>query len=83
MMHWNDGHLSNGWGIVMMLGMLTIWVLVAFVIVRFVRSTGTPKAEDPRPTAPATDGAEQILAERLARGEIEPQEYQARLTALR
>lgn len=72
MMYWNNGHMGTGWGVVMMLVMLAFWVLVAFAVVRFVRSTETRKAPP-----------EQILAERLARGEIEPEDYKTRLTALK
>lgn len=85
MMDWDTGHMGTGWGALMVLGMLVIWVLVALAVVWFVRTTRTPyPSAGPHGAAPGgTPGAEQILAERLARGEIEPADYQARLTALR
>jgi putative membrane protein len=83
MMYWDNGHMDPGWGIVMMLGMLAFWALVAFAIVWFVRSTRTPHATPTStPVGGTVTSAEQILAERLARGEIEPEDYRARLTAL-
>ncbi|MCW2669564.1 MAG: putative rane protein [Frankiales bacterium] len=84
MLHWDNGHMDAGWGVVMMLGMLAFWMLIAFAIVWFVRSTRTPHLPTGAhaPGGPVSEGAEQILAERLARGEIEPEDYQARLTAL-
>jgi putative membrane protein len=76
--------MDAGWGVVMMLGMLAFWVLVAFAIVWFVRSRRTLRLPTGAHAAggPVSEGAEQILAERLARGEIEPEDYQAMLTAL-
>jgi len=38
-MYWDDGHMDEGWGIAMMLGMLGIWALVALAVVWVVRST--------------------------------------------
>lgn len=91
MRYWEDGHMDNGWGIVMVLGMLGIWALVAVAIVWIFRSTTTPPP--PPATTPVsapglsaagsvTASAEQILAERLARGDIDPEEYRTRLGAL-
>jgi putative membrane protein len=81
--YWNNGHIDAGWGIAMMLFMLGIWALIAVAIVWFVRSTRTLTVP---PAASAgdsvTSSAEQILAERLARGDIDPEEYQARLNVL-
>ena len=83
MTYWDNGHMNNGWGILMMLVMLSVWVLIALGIVWFVRSTQAPAVP---PTASggqsATRSAEQILAERLAHGDINPEEYRDRLRAL-
>jgi len=92
-MYWDDGgHMDDGWGIAMMLVMLGFWALftiaLGFAIVWILRSTRSTTASPaaPGPTAaagrPATSSAEQILAERLARGEIDPEEYRARIEAL-
>lgn len=94
---YNDGHMDDGWGVAMMLGMLGIWVVLiavlVFAIVWSVRASRTPReAWTVPPAAPApgsggatgrvTGSAEQILAERLARGEIDAEEYRTRLEAL-
>jgi len=83
--------MDNGWGIVMVLGMMGIWALVAVAIVWIFRSITTPTATPATPLGSATGlsaagtgtaSAEQILAERLARGDIDPEEYRTRLGAL-
>ena len=89
--YWDNGHMDEGWGIVMMLGMLSIWALVAVAVVWVIRSTRTPGVTPTLPPGASTAGpasgsvtasAEQILAERLARGDIDPDEYRTRLDAL-
>lgn len=88
MRDWDDSHMDGGWEVAMMFGMLGIWLLVALVLVWFVRSTmphaGTAGPASAEPAAPAavTANAERILADRLARGEIDPDEYAARMQAL-
>ena len=77
-----NGYAMSGWGwLLMTLGMLGFWALVAV-------SHGRPAAA-PRPARPAaaagpaaTARAEEILAQRLARGEIDPDEYRQRLQTL-
>ena len=74
-----EQHMDNGWGLVMLLGMVTLWVVIAILIYWLVRQA----RERPVPPAPpAASSAEQILAERLARGEIDAAEYRERLDAL-
>ena len=83
MMDWDNGRMDASWGIVMMLSMVILWVLVAVAVVWFVRLNRSDHAlTAPGPGAMATR-AEHILAERLARGEIDAEDYQGRLTALR
>jgi putative membrane protein len=62
----------------MTLGMLGFWTLVAVVAVALLRRPGQPdqQRQQPRPDA------EEILAERLARGELDPEEYRQRLQTL-
>jgi putative membrane protein len=70
-----NGYDMSGWGwLLMTLGMLGLWALVA-VLALALRRPGQP-GQQPRP------GAEEILAERLARGEIDPEEYRQRLQTL-
>jgi putative membrane protein len=87
---WNDGHMGDGWGVAMALGMIGLLVvLVAVVVIAVVwatRSTqGTSTLAPPAGGSPSghdAPSAKSILDERLARGEIEPDEYRARLDAL-
>lgn len=82
MMYWNgEGHMAGwGWGL-MTTSMFVFWALligVAFVAYRaWISPARVPVAADP------PRSAEQILAERFARGEIDETEYQSRLAALR
>lgn len=75
-MHWNDGW---GWGVwLMMMGfMFVFWGLIAWVVAALVRGqSGTRYQPQPR-------SAQEILAERFARGEIDEDEYARRMNALR
>lgn len=80
--NWDNGHMNSGWGVVMVFAMLGIWALVALAIVWLVRATRTPAVPPTGSDGRGTRTAEQILAERLAHGEIDPEEYRARLNAL-
>ena len=81
MFWWGEG--MTGWGYALMsVSMVLFWGVVILGIVALVRYLGrssqsTGGAGGPRPSA------EQLLAERFARGEIDEQEYQSRLAALR
>jgi putative membrane protein len=81
MMYWYGSGMS-GWGYaVMTIGLVLFWGAVIFVIVALVRylsRTGQQTAAPSEPQAP-----EQLLATRFARGEIDENEYQRRLTTLR
>jgi putative membrane protein len=71
-----NGYDMSGWGwLLMTLGMLGFWALVAVIALALLRRPGQP---DQRPRL----GAEEILAERLARGELDPDEYRQRLQTL-
>jgi putative membrane protein len=67
---WHDGWGWGGW-VAMSLSMLVFWGLAAWVVVTLLRGNAH------RP------GPERILADRLARGEIDEEEYRRRLQALR
>jgi len=72
----------GGWGYVLMtLSMLLFWGLVIGAIVALVRYFGAGRADRPTPTTP--NGAEGILAERFARGEIDEEEYRHRVAVIR
>ncbi len=70
-------HGNVGWGdwLVMTLGMLVFWGLAIWGVVYFMRS-------GPRAGGMARTSPEGILAERLARGEVELSDYHQRLEAL-
>jgi putative membrane protein len=80
MMYWGD-HMG-GWGYFLMaLNMVVFWGVVIGGIVLLVRYLG---GERTRPASPAGGSDPQrLLAERYARGEIDDEEYQRRLDALR
>lgn len=68
---------SGGWW--MGLAMVAFWTVVVLIVVMLTRSGDT------HPSQPAPDPHERaraVLAERLARGEIEPAEYRDRLDPL-
>jgi putative membrane protein len=70
-------HVGWGWGWgVMTLVMVAFWGLVIWAVVNVVRGAG--EAAPTRQRRP-----EGILAERLARGDIDEDEYRVRLAALR
>lgn len=84
-MFWYD-HDPSGWGwFTMSIGMVLFWaVLITFGVLLFralSRSGGDTGATTSAP--PPGPGAEQLLAERFARGEIDEDEYRRSLTVLR
>lgn len=81
MMFWyGDG--MNGWAwFAMSAGMVLFWGLLITVVVMLFRTLDRA-ADRPSEFRPATP-AEQILGERLARGEIDDEEYRRRLATLR
>ena len=80
MMFWFD-HDVSGWGwFAMTLGMVVFWALVITGVVLLVRSVGGAGRSGDNPAAPSPEA---ILAERFARGEIDQDEYQRRLSTLR
>jgi putative membrane protein len=87
MMVW-DGH-DWGWGgwLLMSLSMVVFWGLVIGLLIAFLRTSGA-SGQDESAEGHGRDGvsggsAEQILARRYARGEIDEAEYHRRLDVLR
>jgi putative membrane protein len=77
-----NGYTMSGWGwLLMTLGMLGFWALVAVRALALLRRPGQPHPQ-PQPDQQPRPGAEEILAQRLARGEIDPDEYRQRLQTL-
>ena len=78
---------NQGWGvgmwIVMAIAMVIFWAIVVFGVVALVRYLGhshdTPSGSASGPTS----GPEAILRERLARGEIDEEQFRKTLGTLR
>jgi len=81
MMYW-DGNMG-AWGyILMVVSFILFWGAIIAAIVVFARSMGP--GDRRRGNSRAGGGvAEDLLAERFARGDIDETEYTARLAALR
>jgi len=77
---WGDGgHMDGGWWWVMGIGWLLFLAFIGILVYMLVRhhtDSGTPRAG-------RTSAAEDVLADRLARGEIDEEEYRRRRDALR
>jgi putative membrane protein len=72
-MWWDHDWGWAGW-LAMTIGMAGFWILVALLVLAVVRTDRRPDAEEL--------GPRQILERRLARGEIDVEEYRERLTAM-
>jgi putative membrane protein len=78
MMYW-DGHDGGGWVVGMAIMMILFWGSITALVWVGVRAMLN------RPTQPGPTNRQEprdILAERLARGEIEPEEFERRLELL-
>jgi len=85
MMDGGDGMGGGWWWIWAVAGVVVVALLVVLVI-EVTRRNGHPvdvPAAPATPTASATVGAEDVLAGRFARGEIDADEYRDRLEVLR
>jgi putative membrane protein len=82
MMVWND----TGWGfgnwLAMILVMVGFWGLLIALIVWLVRGVGGNRAPGRGSKGSVNIGADEILAERFARGEIDEDEFTRRLGLL-
>jgi putative membrane protein len=77
-----NGGGGNGWWWLMALGVILVVALVVVLVVMLTRHNAAPSS--PAGNAPSTARApEEVLADRLARGEIDAEEYRARREALR
>lgn len=72
-MMWWGGDWSWAAWMAMTLSMLGFWAVVIWAVASFVRATGSGRSRD----------AEDILAERFAKGEIDEDEFQHRRELLR
>ena len=75
----HDGGGGHWWWLI---GLIVLVLLVAAFVALFTRRHGA--SEPPRVSHESQrSSAEQVLADRLARGEIDPDEYRQRRDALR
>jgi putative membrane protein len=82
MMYPYSEHMS-GWGYALgITGMVLFWVVLVLAIALAVRYLDRRRGESLPPTPPPPT-AEQVLAGRFARGEIDADEYRQRLDTLR
>jgi putative membrane protein len=84
----NDGYSNYGmgggnwwWMSIMMFAILGGLIWIGITLVRHGNHTPHPQTPG-APTPPARQTPQELLAERLARGEIEPDDYRQRLDAL-
>lgn len=79
-MYWN-GHGMSGWGwFAMSLSSIFLILLIIAVVFLVLQTAGRGAVGRQDPAAPS---AEQLLAERFALGEIDDEEYERCLAALR
>lgn len=79
MMFWS-GNDTNVWGYALMtISMVLFWGLVIYGVIALLRSTARPDL----PAAATRPTPEQVLADRLARGEINEEQYLQTLETLR
>ncbi len=83
MMYTYGEHVS-GWGYALgIVSMILFWSLLVLAIAAAVRDLGRDRRERSSPARPEPPAAEQVLAGRFARGEIDADEYRQRLDTLR
>jgi putative membrane protein len=79
--NWDYQGMGGDWWVLMMIGMVIFWSILVFGVVALVRHNhaGPP----PLGHTGGDDKAIAILRERLARGEITPEEFTTLLATLR
>ena len=81
MMYYGGGHMSGWAWFGMSIGMIAFWGLL-IVLALLVYQAFSDSTAGGRGSGPTAADPRQILAERYARGEIDEDEYQRRLTTL-
>ncbi|RZT19083.1 putative membrane protein [Mycobacterium sp. BK558] len=79
---WGSGMGWGGWAL-MSIMMVLVWALVIAGIVLAVRYLGGPRQSVGRSHGSPQTSAEDVLAERFARGDIDEEEYRRRASLLR
>lgn len=85
--YWNDGPGGGGWWWVVMIALMALfWIGLVWFGVTLLHRRNVPVAPmgtaAAPPLPPPRRSPQSILAERLAKGEIDPDEYRLRLHAL-
>ncbi|MFJ1791939.1 SHOCT domain-containing protein [Kitasatospora griseola] len=86
MMYWNGSDMGGwGFGLMALTALLFLGLLgtAVVVLVRRLGGSADPGPAGRRPEPEPRPEPEQLLAERLARGDIDPDEYRRTLEALR
>ncbi len=86
-MHYGEWHDDRALGMMWVRGamMLVLFAVIVWLIVMVVRHSAQIHSHQPAALGPAVASRptpQEILAERLARGEIEPDDYARRVSAL-
>lgn len=78
---WYDGndHMDGGWWWLMGVGMILVLVALVVIAVMLLSNRGSSASQ----SRGGTRSAEDILADRFARGEIDAEEFRRRRDALR
>jgi putative membrane protein len=76
-MMWYDGHGGMGWGgwVVMGLTFVLFWGGIVIFAVWGIRNWRSDDGNPPAGTTPTSSHADDVLAERFARGEIDEDEF--------
>jgi len=80
--YYGPGHSSGFGSAVMVVAMIALIVALALVAWLIASRAAAGRGRPVLPPTPPARSAREILDERLARGEIEPDDYHARLDAL-
>ena len=82
--HWNDGMGGGNWWwmVIMMFAILGGLIWIGITLIR--HGNHNPQLQSPVAPSimPPKQTPQEVLAERLARGEIDPDDYRQRLDAL-
>jgi putative membrane protein len=81
---YGPGHRRHYFGaFILFLLLVAAVVLLVVLLMRNRHPLATPHGPPPAPPAGPTTNAQSILADRLARGEISPEDYRAAIAVLR
>jgi putative membrane protein len=82
MMWWNHGGWGAGDWLAMSFMMVVFWGLLIALVVWLVRGNRPGYGSEDRPASDPTQRADDVLAERFARGEIDEDEFTKRRQVL-